>query len=176
MDVSSGIRWDSLKIVMAIKTADAECRGNLAQGSAHMRFRSGAFDGLYDYRSRMAEDKGTNPEELLGAALAGRFPTALALHLTNPGVTVNSIHTRAKFHFEERDGGWSIHRIDLDTEASIPIWRRRPSRSMRRTSRRTAQSREPCPESIFIFWPSFCGVRRLNILCAYIFMWRASPG
>jgi osmotically inducible protein OsmC len=34
-------------------------------------------------------------------------------------VTVKSVHATARVHFEERDGGWSIHRIDLDTEASI---------------------------------------------------------
>ena len=104
---------------MAIRTADAEWRGNLAQGSGHMRFGSGAFDGPYDFRSRMSDGKGTNPEELLGAAHAGCFSMALALQLTNAGITVKSIHTTARVHFEEHDGGWSIHRIDLDTEASI---------------------------------------------------------
>jgi osmotically inducible protein OsmC len=108
-----------LEIVMAIRTADAEWRGNLAQGSGHMRFGSGAFDGPYDFRSRMAEGKGTNPEELLGAAHAGCFSMALAVQLTNAGITVKSIHTTARVHFEEHDGGWSIQRIDLDTEASI---------------------------------------------------------
>ena len=39
--------------------------------------------------------------------------------LANAGVTVKNIHTTARVHFEGRDGGWSIHRIDLDTEASI---------------------------------------------------------
>lgn len=31
----------------------------------------------------------------------------------------NASITTAKVHFEERDGGWSIRRIDLDTEASV---------------------------------------------------------
>jgi osmotically inducible protein OsmC len=108
-----------LEIVMAIRTAGAEWRGNLAQGSGHMRFGSGAFDGPYDFRSRMGEGKGTNPEELLGAAHAGCFSMALALQLTNAGITVKSIHTTARVYFEEHDGGWSIHRIDLETEASV---------------------------------------------------------
>jgi osmotically inducible protein OsmC len=108
-----------LEIVMAIRTAEAEWRGDLAHGSGHMRFGSGAFDGPYDFRSRMAEGKGTNPEELLGAAHAGCFSMALALQLTNAGITVKSIHTTARVHFEKHDGGWSIQRIDLDTEASI---------------------------------------------------------
>src|SRR6185312_2772247 len=104
---------------MATRTADAEWRGNLAQGSGHMRLGSGAFEGSYDFRSRMGEGNGTNPEELLGAAHAGCFSMALAPQLNNAGFTVKDIHTRAKVHFEERDGGWSIQRIDLDTEGSV---------------------------------------------------------
>jgi osmotically inducible protein OsmC len=53
----------------------------------------------------MAEGKGINPEELLGAAHAGCFSMALALQLTNEGITVKSIHTTARVHFEEHDGG-----------------------------------------------------------------------
>lgn len=104
---------------MVIRTADAEWRGNLAQGSGHMRLVSGAFEGPYDFRSRMGDGKGTNPEELLGAAHAGCFSMALALQLTNAGFTVKRIHTTAKVQFDERDGGWSIHRIDLDAEAAV---------------------------------------------------------
>ena len=65
----AGIRLDLLEIVMAIRTADPERHGDLAHGSGHMRFGSGAFDGPYDFRSRMGAGKGTNPEELLGAAM-----------------------------------------------------------------------------------------------------------
>ena len=105
---------------MTIRTAEAEWNGNLAQGSGHMRLGSGAFEGPYDFRSRMGDGKGTNPEELLGAAHAGCFSMALALQLTKAGFTVKRIHTTAKVHFEERDGEWSIHRIDLEAEASVP--------------------------------------------------------
>jgi lipoyl-dependent peroxiredoxin len=105
--------------VMAIRTADAEWRGNLAHGSGHMRLGSDTFKGPYDFRSRMGDGKGANPEEPLGAAHAGCFSMALALQLTNVRFTVTRTHTTAKFHFDERDGGWSIHRIDLDTETSV---------------------------------------------------------
>ena len=104
---------------MAIRTADAEWCGNLSQGSGHMRLGSGAFEGPYDFRSRMGDGKGTNPEDFLGAAQARCFSMALALQLTRAGFVVERIHTTANVHFDERDGGWSIHRIDLDAEASI---------------------------------------------------------
>ena len=104
---------------MAIRTADAEWSGNLAQGCGPMRLGSGAFEGPYDFRSRMSDGRGTNPEELLGAAHAGCFSMALALQLKLAGFTVKRIHTTAKVHFNERDGGWSIHSIDLDREAAV---------------------------------------------------------
>jgi osmotically inducible protein OsmC len=110
---------DPTEDVMATRKADAEWRGNLAEGSGHMRLGSGAFRGRFDFRSRMGDGNGTNPEELLGAAHAGCFSMALALQLTNAGFTVERIHTTANVHFDERDDGWSIHRIDLDTEATV---------------------------------------------------------
>jgi lipoyl-dependent peroxiredoxin len=110
---------DSLEIVMAVRTADAEWRGNLAQGSGRLRLGSGAFEGPCDFRLRIAEGEGTNPREMLGATYAGCFSRVPALQLTNAGLPVESIHTTAKAHFEWRHGRWPVHRIDLDTEASI---------------------------------------------------------
>ena len=166
---------DSLEFVMPIRTADAEWRGNLAQGSGHMRFGSSAFDGPYDFRSRMVEDKGTNTEELFGAPHAGCFGMALALQLTNAGVTVKStIQQRRSISKSATVDGPSIGSISTRKPRS-PIWQRRPSRNMRRTPRRTARSRERYPASIFICGPSSCEVQRLDILCAYICVWCASP-
>ena len=105
---------------MAIRTAEAEWNGNLAQGSGHIRLGSGAYEGPYNFRSRMGDGKGTNPEELLGAAHAGCFSMALVLELTKAGFPVQRIHTRAKVHFEEREGEWSIRRIDLEAQAWVP--------------------------------------------------------
>src|SRR5665213_1180306 len=98
------------RTTMAIRTSEAEWRGDLKTGQGGLKLGSGAFEGAYSYQSRFEDGKGTNPEELLGAAHAGCFSMALALELTKAGATVKSIHTTAKVHFEERDGGWSIHR------------------------------------------------------------------
>src|SRR5258708_31528282 len=85
-----------------------------------MRLGSGAFEGAYNFRSRMGDGKGTNPEELLGAAHAGCFSMALAFQLNGAGFSVERIHTTAKVQFEQRNGGWSIQTIELQTEASVP--------------------------------------------------------
>jgi osmotically inducible protein OsmC len=104
---------------MATRTADAEWKGDLQQGSGHMRFGSGAFDGAFDFRSRMGDGKGTNPEELLGAAHAGCFSMALSAGLKGAGATPEHVHTTAKVHFDQKEGGWTIHTIELSTEAAV---------------------------------------------------------
>jgi len=63
---------------MPIRSAEAEWNGSLIDGKGHMKLGSGAFDGPYNFRSRMEEGAGTNPEELIGAAHAGCFSMALA--------------------------------------------------------------------------------------------------
>jgi osmotically inducible protein OsmC len=160
---------------MAIRTADAEWRGNLPQDSAHMRFGSGAIDGPYDFRSRMTEAKGTNPQELLGAAHAGCLSMARALQITKAGVTVRSIHTAAKVHFEERDGGWPIHRIDLDTEASISDMAAAAFEEHAQNAKKNSPISRALSGVDIHRGPSFCEIQRLDILCGHIFVWRASP-
>jgi osmotically inducible protein OsmC len=105
---------------MPTRTADAEWTGDLPSGAGHMRLGSGAFEGPYDFRSRMQDGAGTNPEELIGAAHAGCFSMALAAALGAAGFKPERIDTNAKVHFSKGDAGWSIDRIELTTRASAP--------------------------------------------------------
>ena len=105
---------------MAIRTADAEWRGNLAQGSGHMRLGSGAFDGPYDFRSRMGDGKGTNPEELIAAAHAGCFSMATAFQLSGAGHPPESLHTDATLTMEQEGAGWKIAAVHLVLRARVP--------------------------------------------------------
>jgi lipoyl-dependent peroxiredoxin len=105
---------------MPVRTSEAEWSGDLPHGSGHMRVASRAFDGPYDFRSRMGDGAGTNPEELLAAAHAGCFSMALSAQLSSAGYSSERIHTRARVHLEQRDGGWYIPRIDLETQAVVP--------------------------------------------------------
>ena len=62
---------------MPTRKAEAEWKGNLAQGSGTLKVGSGAFEGPYSFKSRFEEgEAATNPEELLGAAHAGCFTMA----------------------------------------------------------------------------------------------------
>lgn len=105
---------------MPTRTANAEWQGDLQSGKGHMRLGSGAFDGPYDFRSRMGDGAGTNPEELIGAAHAGCFSMALAAQLGGAGFVPDQIKTDAKVHFGPVEGGFAITKIELNTEAKVP--------------------------------------------------------
>ena len=106
---------------MPTHKAEAEWKGNLAQGSGRLKVGSGAFDGPYSFKSRFEEGQSaTNPEELIGAAEAGCFTMALTAQLSRAGLTPTRIHTVAKVKLEKVGEAFAITRIDLETEADIP--------------------------------------------------------
>src|SRR2546425_10768174 len=78
------------------------------------------FEGAYSFPSRFEEGKGTNPEELLGAAHAACFSMALAGALSAAGHTPGRVSTKATVHIERVEAGFAVTRIDLATEASVP--------------------------------------------------------
>src|SRR5689334_18121230 len=105
---------------MPTRRADAEWTGDGPNGQGKMRLGSGAFEGVYSFKSRMEDGPGTNPEELIGAAHAGCFSMAFANGLTQAGHKPQEIHTVASVHFDKADQGWGISRIDLVTEGNVP--------------------------------------------------------
>jgi osmotically inducible protein OsmC len=102
---------------MPIRTSSAEWKGTLKEGSGTMKVGSGTFEGPYTFASRFESGKGTNPEELIGAAHAGCFSMFLAAVLTDAGFPPRSIRTTAAVHLEV---GPTITRIELATEAWVP--------------------------------------------------------
>ncbi len=105
---------------MAARRAEAVWEGGLMDGRGRMKLGSGAFEGSYSFRTRFEEERGTNPEELIGAAHAGCFSMALAAGLNKAGFKPKSIETTAVVHLEKVGEGFSITRIELDTAASVP--------------------------------------------------------
>jgi len=101
---------------MTTRTSSAEWKGTLKDGAGTMKVGSGAYDGPYTYASRFESGKGTNPEELIGAAHAGCFSMALSSALTKAGFTPTSIRTTATVHLNEG----TINLIELNTEAVVP--------------------------------------------------------
>ena len=104
---------------MAVRISEAEWKGNLREGQGTIKLGSGAFEGRYSFPSRFESGPGTNPEELIGAAHAGCFSMALSAGLAKAGFTPTRIHTTAKVHLEQVEGGFAITKIELATEAQI---------------------------------------------------------
>ncbi len=102
---------------MAVRHAEAVWHGTLKEGAGTMKVESGYFDVPYTYGSRFEEDKGTNPEELIGAAHAGCFSMFLASLLSNAGAPPTRVHTLATVHLRQ---GPTITLIELKTEVSAP--------------------------------------------------------
>ena len=100
---------------MPVRKADAVWEGNLKEGRGRMKLGSGAFEGAYSFSSRFEEGTGTNPEELIGAALAGCFSMALANGLSQAGYSPRHIHTNASVKIEKLEEGFKITSIMLDT-------------------------------------------------------------
>lgn len=105
---------------MPTRRAEAQWNGDLKGGKGTMALGSGAYEGGYSFGSRFEEAPGTNPEELIGAALAGCFSMALSGALGRGGHSPERIDTRAKVHIEKVGEGFGITRIELDTEARVP--------------------------------------------------------
>ena len=82
-----------------------------------MKLGSGAYEGAYSFPSRFESGKGTNPEELIGAAHAGCFSMFLAALLTDAGFPPTIVRTTATVHL---DAGPTITKIELATEAAVP--------------------------------------------------------
>jgi osmotically inducible protein OsmC len=102
---------------MAVRISSAEWRGSLKDGAGTVKLASGAYEGPFTFSSRFEAGKGTNPEELIGAAHAGCFSMFLSALLTKDGFTPTRISTTAAVHLEE---GPTITLIELKTQAVVP--------------------------------------------------------
>jgi len=103
---------------MAIAKASAKWTGTLKEGNGTMKGASGSFDTPFSFVSRFeGGSKGSNPEELIGAAHAGCFSMFLAAQLTTAGHPPTSIDTSATVHL---GAGPTITKIELETLAVVP--------------------------------------------------------
>jgi len=105
---------------MATRIGLAVWEGTLKQGKGNVKLGSGAFEGPYSFSSRFEEGKGTNPEELIGAAEAGCYSMALAFNLEKAGHPAKGVSTTATVKLEPAANGFKITSIDLKTEADVP--------------------------------------------------------
>lgn len=105
---------------MPARTSSAVWDGTLKGGSGTMKVGSGAYEGPFSFQSRFENGGGTNPEELIGAALAGCFSMALSANLEKAGHPPTRVSTAANVKLEIVDGGPKITTIELQNEAEVP--------------------------------------------------------
>jgi osmotically inducible protein OsmC len=104
--------------MMAISKAESTWTGSLKEGSGTVKSGNGFFEAPFTFVSRFEGDpKGTNPEELIGAAAAGCFSMFLSAQLTKAGHVPTRIHTQATVHLGD---GPTVTKIELDTVANVP--------------------------------------------------------
>jgi len=106
---------------MIQKKASAVWKGSLKEGTGTISTETGVLkDAPYGFKSRFENGRGTNPEELIGAAHAGCFSMALAAMLGEAGLTSEKIETQAQVTLEKQGEGFAITASHLNVVAKIP--------------------------------------------------------
>lgn len=100
------------------RKANAQWKGSGKEGKGTLTSASGVLSNTpYSFHTRFEDgQKGTNPEELVGAAHAGCFAMQLSFLLNEAGFTATTLDVAATVTFE--DG--SITTINLNLEGKVP--------------------------------------------------------
>jgi len=104
------------------KSASVHWDGAGKTGKGQISTETGALKGYpYGFASRFEDDKrGSNPEEILGAAHAACFTMAFAFACEQAGVATESVDTTAKVRLVKQGAGFMIDRIALTLDAKVP--------------------------------------------------------
>jgi lipoyl-dependent peroxiredoxin len=107
---------------MSDKTASVHWEGQGKKGVGKISTETQALkDYPYGFASRFEDDKrGTNPEELLGAAHAACFTMAFSFACDAAGFNTESVETSAAVRLVMKGGGFMIEHIALKLEAKVP--------------------------------------------------------
>lgn len=98
---------------MRTSAAEAIWEGGVADGEGRFKADSGAFEGLYSFRTRFKEDPGTNPEELLAATHAACLSMAIAHGLGERGAPPDMIEARAYCTIDRGETGFAVTQMRL---------------------------------------------------------------
>ena len=103
------------------KHGSAHWSGDIKSGKGTVSTESGVLNQQpYGFNTRFEGAKGTNPEELIGAAHAACFSMALSPMIGEAGFTADSIDTTADVSLDKADGGFAITKIALTSKVTVP--------------------------------------------------------
>src|SRR5262245_18159833 len=104
---------------MGTSKASAHWEGSLKDGKGGMK-PGHAGEVAFSFGTRFDGQNGSNPEEMIGAALAGCFSMALSAAIGRANLNPQSINTSASVVLDRVEGGFAITRIELETTAKVP--------------------------------------------------------
>jgi len=96
----------------------AEWQGDI-KGHGAITTKSGTVSATYSAGSRFQGEKGTNPEELIGAAHAGCYTMFLTNVLGQHGHTVESISTTSTVTLDADQQPPKVVKIHVSTEGKV---------------------------------------------------------
>jgi osmotically inducible protein OsmC len=104
------------------KTAVVYWAGRGKEGKGQISTETGALQSYpYGFASRFGDDRrGTNPEEILGAAHAACFTMAFSFACDKAGFATETIDTQASVRLTKHGEGFVIDRIALTMRAAVP--------------------------------------------------------
>ncbi|WP_422844436.1 OsmC family protein [Acidovorax sp. M2(2025)] len=107
---------------MSEKKASVHWEGAGKAGQGQVSTETRALDRYpYGFASRFGDDrKGTNPEEILGAAHAACFTMAFSFAADKQGFKTESVDTTASVRLSQDGDGFVIDRIALTLNAKVP--------------------------------------------------------
>ena len=107
---------------MTEKTAVVHWEGQGKKGQGKISTESGALQHYpYGFASRFGDDRrGTNPEEILGAAHAACFTMAFSFACEKAGFATTDIDTKASVRLSQQGDAFAIDRIALTLQATVP--------------------------------------------------------
>lgn len=103
------------------RAASAVWTGNGRTGTGSLTTDSGVLHATpYSLKTRIGDDPGTGPEELLAAAHAGCFNMALAVRLEDAGYRPERLETTARLTMTVGTNAIDISRVALQLDAVVP--------------------------------------------------------
>ena len=107
---------------MTEKNASVHWEGPGKKGPGQISTETGALKSHpYGFASRFEDDRrGTNPEEILGAAHAACFTMAFSFACDKAGFASTKVDTQAKVRLSAQGEGFVIDRIVLSMKAVVP--------------------------------------------------------
>ena len=124
---------------MSKRKAHAQWNGSLRAGKGTMNFSN--YSGPYTFVSRFEEGEGTNPEELIGAAISGCFSMFLSALIDGEKLEAEYVKTTATVHLDKDDTGPVISKIELNSEVKCE------GLSQSKFEELAAAAKEKCPVS-----------------------------